>query len=91
VLDVALKLCGVAVLVVGAITLAAPWLHRAERPLPPPGWTCLSIERSTAAGRHHESRCDVEEGYHAWRSPRGEVVAVPDDAAPIGRRYVRDY
>lgn len=42
-----MKLVAVAVLVVGVIKLALPWLREAR--LPPAGWVCWSITRSTSA------------------------------------------
>ena len=85
-----LQLAGGAVLVVGIITLAAPWVHQVRHPLPPAGWVCWSIDRTTAAGTQHGSRCEPAAGWHVEHWPGGEQVAVPDVAAPVRRYPVRD-
>jgi hypothetical protein len=89
VLDVAMKLCGVAVLVVGVITLATPWLHQAERPAPvPAGWVCMDVTWSTSAGSERSKHCAPQYGWRAVRLPDGGAVAIPDDADR--RRWVHD-
>jgi hypothetical protein len=88
-LDVALKLCGVAVLVVGVITLAVPWLHRVERTeAVPAGWVCMDVTWSTSAGSQRSKHCAPQVGWRAVRLPGGGAVAVPDDADM--RRWVRE-
>jgi hypothetical protein len=90
VLDSAIKLVGVAVLVVGVITLAAPWLRRLESPLPPPGWTCWSVERSTSTGTQRDRRCDPAAGWHIERWEGVGRVAVPDIAEVERRHFVHE-
>jgi hypothetical protein len=90
-LDSALKLVGVAVLVVGAITLAAPWLHQVERPAPvPAGWICWDVTRSTSTDSERSKHCSPQFGWRAVRLPDGGAVAVPDNADFDRRHYVRD-
>jgi hypothetical protein len=85
--DGMIQLAAAAVFVVGAITLASPWLRRAEPSLPPPGWTCWSVTRSTAAGSEHSLRCKPSEGFHEEEWDGIGRVSVPP---PWRRRWIRD-
>jgi hypothetical protein len=88
--DWLVKAVAIVIFGVGAVTIAAPWLHRAERPLPQAGLVCWRIERSTSAGRTYDTGCEPAPGWHAERSPTAGLVVIPDDAEPVRRRYVRD-
>jgi hypothetical protein len=85
--DGMIQLAAAAVFVVGAITLASPWLRHTEPSLPPPGWTCWSMTRSTAAGSEHSRRCRPSEGFHEEEWDGIGRVSVPP---PWRRRWVRD-
>jgi hypothetical protein len=82
-----LRLVGLAVLAIGVITLAMPWVRQAALRLPDPGVVCWHVERATSAGRERNSRCEPAPGWHAWQSPSAGLVVVPDDAEPVRRRY----
>jgi hypothetical protein len=89
--DGMIQLAAAAVFVVGAITLASPWLRRAEPSLTPrSGWTCYRIERETSTDRSRSSYCSLQDGWHAERWPDGSTVAVPDWAPILRRHYSRD-
>jgi hypothetical protein len=89
-LDFIIKLVAVAVFLVGVITLAGPWLRGATHPLPPAGWVCWTVERSTSIGTQRDRRCDPAAGWHIERWEGVGRVAVPDIAEVERRHYVRD-
>jgi hypothetical protein len=93
-LDVLIKLGAVGVFAVGVVTLASPWLRGADRqqnPLPPRGWTCWDVTRSTTEGRSRGHHCEPALGWHLEESViAGGRVAVPDDARVVRRYPVRD-
>jgi hypothetical protein len=89
-LDLVIKLVAVVIFVVGVLTLASPWVREARRQLPPRGWVCWDVTRSTSSGSQQGSRCEPAVGWHVEHWPGGEQVAVPDVAAPARRHYVSD-
>jgi hypothetical protein len=86
-LDFVIKLAGVLVFVVGVATLASPWLSSADRPLPPPGWICFSVTRSTSAESERSRTCRPSPGFHEEDWDGIGRVSVPP---PWRRHYVRD-
>jgi hypothetical protein len=91
-LDFVIKLAAVGVFVVGAVTLASPWLPSVDRehPVPPPGWLCQHVTWSTSTGNQESRRCESAIGWHVERWPGVGRVAVPDVAEVERRHYVRD-
>jgi hypothetical protein len=85
--DFIIKLVAVAVFLVGAITLATPWLRGVAHPLPPAGRVCWTVERSTSAGSRRDGHCDPADGWHVEDWPGAGRVSVPDRAWVIGRHY----
>jgi hypothetical protein len=45
---------------------------------PPPGWVCWNVEKVTADGRQHGSRCGPAPGWHIERWENVGDVAVPN-------------
>jgi hypothetical protein len=87
-LEQVVKLAAVTVFVVGVITLASPWLRKAaERQLPPAGWICWDVTRSTLAGSRREGRCEPSRGWGQEHWDGVGDVAVPP---PWRRHWVRD-
>jgi hypothetical protein len=88
-LDTVLKFAAFAACVVGLIT-AARWVDSIRHPLPPPGWVCWSITRSTSTESQHDRSCEPAAGWHLEQWPSGATVAVPDQAPVLRRHSVRD-
>jgi hypothetical protein len=77
-LDFIIKLAAVGVFVVGIATLASPWIRSSDRqhPLPPAGWTCWQVTRSTSTGSRESRRCEPSLGWHVEEWPGvGRVAA----------------
>jgi hypothetical protein len=88
-LDTVLKFAAFAACVVGLIT-AAKWVDAVRHPLPPAGWVCWQVTRSTSVGSRHDATCEPAEGWHLEDWPGVGKVSVPDDARPARRYPVQD-
>jgi hypothetical protein len=75
-----------AVVGVGLVTIGS-WVEVRMRP--PPGWVCLNVERVTADGRQHGSRCGPALGWHIERWENVGDVAVPN-GVEWRRHFVSD-
>jgi hypothetical protein len=74
-----------AVVAIGLVTIGS-WIEVHTRP--PPGWVCLNVERVTADGRQHGSRCEPARGWHVEVWDRVGEVAVPDRTVVMRRHFV---
>jgi hypothetical protein len=84
-IDYLAKLAVFAALVVGLVTVAN-WVDGVMHPLPPPGWVCWTVTRSTSAESQHGRRCEPAEGWHIEEWPGVGQMAVPDRAIVVRRR-----
>lgn len=90
ILDQVVKLAAVAVFIVGVITVAGPWFRGVDNSLPPPGWLCWSVTRSTSAGTKQSGHCEVAKGWHVEQWPGIGKVAVPDEVWVPQQYSLRD-
>jgi hypothetical protein len=87
VLSLFLMRAGVTLLTIVGAFAALSWVDGRLNPLPPLGVACTDTIHSTAAGRTHSRKCDVDEGWSAGRRQDGSVYFIPDDLRPLRRPW----
>jgi hypothetical protein len=85
--DLFLMRAGVTLLTIVGAFAALSWVDGKLTPLPPLGFACTHTIHSTAAGRTHSRKCDVDKGWSVGRQQDGSVYFIPDDLRPLRRPW----